>query len=554
MQIPPQEDWSLELLNELQRAVPVLESSSFGLDDEDDVEQHLTRGVHGESRSPGASSEGWVLPRQAELSHEVAREETAVQVSGASNDLLSDDAMALPMSTLTSGKRKTYSNKSTFQAHVCCVMHPSQVPHVLKTLQVSPHFQTVRHWPHAYRIISPFDGQAHEGSCDGEDAGAGEKMLALLTRMGLENLLLIISRWDTGAPGRLGSELFRCVNEQCKELLRELQQAVRASFPPEELLRPDFVQNPDGKGSGAALEAGANVLSGDKGDSCADEEAVMCAWEEEVAETERLLAAGAPLQPGFQCAGVCDGQGIRQWDMSPLGGTPVCPPRRFYWVTKGVFDRAQRLRYTSNIATARRASVLAEATNEVTEAEAAAAKAAFDAAQLDLIERSGLKVGQCPMSDRVGAHRQLAHSIQTISAVSAEPSDQASVGNSGSIQNLDALTMSINTVQATLSAELEASTRRREIMTRMTSEELLQFSSQLRVDRQGLEDRLGSLGKATEVITNLSTPFYEGTSEMPPSEGSRAGMTSASPIKNQRVNAGTKSPGSSPVKRIPRSN
>ena len=30
-------------------------------------------------------------------------------------------------------------------------------------------------------------------------------------------------------------ELFRCINEQCKALLRELQQAVRASFPPEDL-------------------------------------------------------------------------------------------------------------------------------------------------------------------------------------------------------------------------------------------------------------------------------------------------------------------------------
>jgi hypothetical protein len=124
-------------------------------------------------------------------------------------------------------------------------MHPDQVPHVLEVLQGNEHFRSVRHWSHAYRILSPLDGQAYEGSQDDGDDGAGEKMLGLLTRMGLENLLLIVSRWDSGAQGRLGMELFRCINEQCKALLRELQQAVRASFPPEELLFSDNRRSPE---------------------------------------------------------------------------------------------------------------------------------------------------------------------------------------------------------------------------------------------------------------------------------------------------------------------
>lgn len=253
MQIPLQEHWSRELLSELQRAVPVLESSSFNLvgdvDDADADDGSVgTAGGRGQWQvgRDGASSatpeaEG-VRPSRGGLRLSdwagdaggaiVARE----PCSEAPTDLLSEDAMALPMSTLTSGKRKTFSNKSTLQAHVSCVMDPLQVPRVLETLKVGSQFGTVRSWSYAYRIISPFDGQLREGSCDDDDPGVGEKMLGLLQRMGLENLLLIMSRWDAGAPERLGAELFRCVNEQCKELLRELQQAVRASFPLEELV------------------------------------------------------------------------------------------------------------------------------------------------------------------------------------------------------------------------------------------------------------------------------------------------------------------------------
>eukprot|EP00913_Durusdinium_trenchii_P029657 g27797.t1 len=99
--------------------------------------------------------------------------------------------MALPMSTMTSGKRKVYPNRSTFQAHVCCVMDPEQVPRILDYLQKSAPFVSVRSWPYAYRIISPFDGQVHLDSDDGEDPGAGEKILGLLERMSLENLLLV---------------------------------------------------------------------------------------------------------------------------------------------------------------------------------------------------------------------------------------------------------------------------------------------------------------------------------------------------------------------------
>lgn len=217
-----QEEWSPELLSELQRAVPVLESGSL------------------EECNHCVWSPDW--PRNFKDDSGIRWSTWANDARGLEEgplvkpDLLSDTAMALPMSTMTSGKRKTYPNRSMFQAHVCCVMDPEQVPKIMESLQKSPHLSSVRSWPHACRILSPFDGQVHVCSEDDEDPGAGEKILGLLEKMGLENLLLVVSHWNSGGVNRLGTELFKCVTEQCKELLKELQEALRASFPPEELL------------------------------------------------------------------------------------------------------------------------------------------------------------------------------------------------------------------------------------------------------------------------------------------------------------------------------
>mmetsp|Transcript_43616 Transcript_43616/g.79487 ORF Transcript_43616/g.79487 Transcript_43616/m.79487 type:complete len:527 (+) Transcript_43616:93-1673(+) len=147
-----------------------------------------------------------------------------------------DDELALTMNTLTSGRRRTYPNRSSFQAHVCCVMSLSQVQLVLQILRSNAQLATARHWPYAYRILAPEHGGMLEGFEDDGNEGAGEKMLDLLTRTGLENLLLVASHWCSGPAEKLGAELFRCVHVQCKELLLDVQEAIHAAFPKEQLL------------------------------------------------------------------------------------------------------------------------------------------------------------------------------------------------------------------------------------------------------------------------------------------------------------------------------
>lgn len=536
MQIPPQEDWSLELLHELQRAVPVLENSSFNLDDEIDVEDVVAVGA---SASIGGSDTGWSPTRDDVLAASGASD---TQFTGAwdpwecgdeagadgnSANILSDDAMALPMSTLTSGKRKTYPNRSTFQAHVCCVMHPSQVPHVLQTLQASPHFQSVRHWPYAYRIISPFDGQSHEGSDDGEDCGAGERMLALLQRMGLENLLLIVSRWDTGPPDRLGLELFRCINQQCKELLRELQQAVRASFPPEELLRADFVQNPDGE---TQIEDGFAEIDNTDGPITDADYGVL----------EDDLEADTVHQEQDD---ETSKSGARLFDFSALGSTPQL--ELWHKVFSGYPVRSQAARLQEEWD-----ETLSEDVARTVQQEA-----------LEVTASCGLHVKAAPVNTRVAPPKR--NRVAKVEGKGKGKGNRASAAAgavASSAEQLSAATLASQTAStpakaehrtahgsaggkvaarvnsegsgscaddhnSTLSGEIAgdeddevAKQRRLEWMSRMTSEELLRYGAELRMDRLSLEERLSELGHAAEVIRNLNAPFFEGIADVEPED------------------------------------
>lgn len=499
MQLPPHEEWSLELLSELQRAVPVLESGSFDLDDEDLDEECVERSV-------GASSEALLSARDgsSHVPGGVGLGQSGIDWSawgsameGSSfqdavpTDLLSDDAMALPMSTLTSGRKRTYPNKSTFQAHVCCVMHPSQVPQVLETLGASPHFRTVRHWPHAYRIISPFDGQTHEGSCDDRDSGAGEKMLTLLTRMGLENLLLIVSRWDSGPADRLGTELFRCINEQCKELLRELQQAVRASFPPEELLRSEFAgANPiDSDGEGFGGGGGGTALCGD--------------------DLGMELGGTATAYPSSRSQGGDGGCGDH------------CVPRLFSLFDLGAMPTGETFRRSCGVPPRAKRSRLCGRSQrgEIAYSDKSEDRLPHHPDQIALAEWLGLQVMRCQMNLRnsflaaVGADPEHANGEGRALCASAAAERMVGLATRALEDQGDEPAADVGGCSAKDEGFMDA------LMSRMTSGDLLQYSAQLREDRLSLEVKLTELGRASEAIGRLRSPIFEGSAGVPGADG-----------------------------------
>merc|ERR1711924_84301 len=123
------------------------------------------------------------------------------------------------------------------------------------------------------------------------------------------------------------------------------------------------------------------------------------------------------------------------------------------------------------------------------------------------VARSGLQVRKCAMNFRKSC-RQLAYSTLSATSVSADPGDRATSGHDGQHRSPEpaeiVATLSLKkSSDSDSDAEEKAATRRREAMEQMTNEELLRFGAQLRMDRETLEDRLGTLSKASEVIANL---------------------------------------------------
>ncbi|CAD7961986.1 unnamed protein product [Amoebophrya sp. A120] len=167
-------------------------------------------------------------------------------------------SLSLPFSTLTSGRKKVFQ-KTILQAHVCCVINEEQIAPVMAILRQDNKFRNVRNWIYAYRIreVLPhqeeilmmqqkmrtngvqgkeqdedFYNTTRTGYEDGGEQGAGGKLLSLLSdSLQLENLLVVITRWDTGTPGRLGGRLYSYINALCKELLSDVKKAIQEALP-----------------------------------------------------------------------------------------------------------------------------------------------------------------------------------------------------------------------------------------------------------------------------------------------------------------------------------
>ena len=94
----------------------------------------------------------------------------------------------------------------------------------------------------AYRVSSQTAIQSHrtfqseedeentdrliEGFNDGGEEGSGQKLLHLLQKMGVENILIIVCVWHTYMPGQFGTETFKQVLERAKDLLTSLHMKV----------------------------------------------------------------------------------------------------------------------------------------------------------------------------------------------------------------------------------------------------------------------------------------------------------------------------------------
>ena len=129
--------------------------------------------------------------------------------------------------------------KLQFQAFSAAIAHEDQVKFVMDYLNnvnntTHSKFPTARNRILAYRVsqldqISQREVMAEGFDDDGED-GAGEKLLHLLQKMEIENIVLIVCIWNNGvqigSQQLKGGEFFRIIIERGRELLNQIQEQI----------------------------------------------------------------------------------------------------------------------------------------------------------------------------------------------------------------------------------------------------------------------------------------------------------------------------------------
>eukprot|EP00347_Sterkiella_histriomuscorum_P020945 403335852 len=135
---------------------------------------------------------------------------------------------------------KVFNHKKlNFQAISAAISHQEQVSFVksyLSNINNTLHskFPSAKNKILAFRVnqMNPLTQQTNllEGFDDDGEPGSGEKLLGLLQKMEIENIMVFVCVWNTGAQiGQQtvkGGELFKVIIERAKELLNTIHQQI----------------------------------------------------------------------------------------------------------------------------------------------------------------------------------------------------------------------------------------------------------------------------------------------------------------------------------------
>jgi hypothetical protein len=129
------------------------------------------------------------------------------------------DEELLAISTLTSGKRGHCGGK-LLQAHVAAVATVGQVQCVLDALASHHEYESVTGWYSAFMLAD----EREQGYDDKSPfySGIGERLLRLLQRRKMDNLVVIISETDTVQQVGVQTEVFHFATNLASELLVSL--------------------------------------------------------------------------------------------------------------------------------------------------------------------------------------------------------------------------------------------------------------------------------------------------------------------------------------------
>lgn len=136
--------------------------------------------------------------------------------------------------------------KSKFQARCCVVRNSNEVPSLLQQLVDENKSISKASHPHMYAwrtgdvdvLVNPGKNKGggksknkassssqpllkniQQGCQDGGESGAGQRILTLLERAQLVNVLVVVTRWYGGTP--LGSARFRHISSTASESLKK---------------------------------------------------------------------------------------------------------------------------------------------------------------------------------------------------------------------------------------------------------------------------------------------------------------------------------------------
>ncbi|QLQ80622.1 hypothetical protein HG537_0D06230 [Torulaspora globosa] len=132
--------------------------------------------------------------------------------------------------------------KSKFQARSCAIKDQADIPSLLQILLQDKRIARASH-PHMYAWrtgelksrpakdikVPKTDKRAgtgtakvfnvHQGSSDGGESGAGQRLLTLLEQANVVNVLVVVTRWYGGTP--LGPARFRHISSTAVESLKK---------------------------------------------------------------------------------------------------------------------------------------------------------------------------------------------------------------------------------------------------------------------------------------------------------------------------------------------
>jgi hypothetical protein len=143
------------------------------------------------------------------------------------------EEMESALYSITFGNTETHKS-AKYQAFSAAIQNQNHVDLCLSYLKQSKQISHSKTQMFAYRVAQPTEGGNHdqeqfieEGYEDGTEEGCGQKLLTLLQKMGVENILIVVYMWHHRLQGTTPStEVYKCVMDRAKELLTTLHQKV----------------------------------------------------------------------------------------------------------------------------------------------------------------------------------------------------------------------------------------------------------------------------------------------------------------------------------------